>query len=351
MPAPRTYLLDEIATHLNGDVLGEGNPRIIGIATLRRAGPAELSFFTNARYRAELDATRAGAVLLGRNDRDACERPRIICADPYLAYAKAVALLHPAPVPVPGTHSSASVDPTAQIGNGTQIGASSVIGRGAVIGEQVIIGPGCVIGENARIGSGSLLHGNVTVYADVKIGQRAIVHSGAVLGADGFGMAKDGEGWCKIRQIGAVVIGNDVEIGANTTVDRGALDDTVIEDGVKLDNQIQIGHNVHIGAHSAFAGCVGIAGSARIGRRCTIGGGSIVLGHLEIADDVHIGAASVVTKSIIQAGEYTGLYPIQEKAVWARNAALLRNLGKLDQRLRELEAKLERGKINVENGG
>ena len=330
----------EIASHINGELLGDGNPEIRGIATLRHAGPDDLSFLTQARYRPELATTRAGAVLLAHEDRDATQRARIICADPYIAYAKVAALLHPAPSPVPGTHPSAVVDSQASVGRGTQLGAFCSIGKGAVIGEDVIVAPGCVIGENVRIGDQSVLHGNVTAYAGVRIGQRVIVHAGAVLGSDGFGMARDGEGWRKIPQIGGVLIGNDVEIGANTTIDRGALDDTVIEDGVKLDNQIQIGHNVHVGANSAFAGCVGIAGSARIGRRCTIGGGSVVLGHLEIADDVHIGAATVVTKSIRKAGDYAGLYPLQDRTVWARNATLLRNLDKLEQRVRDLEADL-----------
>jgi len=338
MPAPRTYLLAEIASHVDGELLGSGNPGIRGIATLRHAGPDDLSFLTQPRYRRELATTRAGAVLLAQADRDATQRARIICADPYLAYAKAAALFHPAPSPVPGAHHSAAVDPQASVGSGTQIGAFCSIGKGAVIGKDVILAPGCIVEENVHIGNHSVLHGNVTIYAGVKIGQRAIIHAGAVLGSDGFGMARDGEGWRKIPQIGTVIIGDDVEIGANTTIDRGALDDTVIEDGVKLDNQIQIGHNVHVGAHSAFAGCVGIAGSARIGRRCTIGGGSVVLGHLEIGDDVHVGAATVVTKSIRKAGDYAGLYPMQDRTAWARNAALLRNLDKLEKRVRQIEA-------------
>jgi UDP-3-O-[3-hydroxymyristoyl] glucosamine N-acyltransferase len=338
MPEPRTYLLAEIASRIDGELLGDGNTEIRGVATLRHAGPDDLSFLTHSRYRGELATTRAGAVLLSHADRDATQRSRIICADPYLAYAKVAELLHPARSPVPGTHCSAAVDPQASVGSGTQIGAFCSIGKGAVIGKDVILAPGCIIGEYVHVGDHSVLHGNVTIYAGVRIGQRAIIHAGAVLGSDGFGMARDCEGWRKIPQIGSVIIGNDVEIGANTTIDRGALDDTVIEDGVKLDNQIQIGHNVRVGAHSAFAGCVGIAGSARIGRRCTIGGGSVVLGHLEIGDDVHVGAATVVTKSIRKAGEYAGLYPMQERTAWARNAALLRNLEKLEKRIRELEA-------------
>ena len=338
MPEPRTYLLADIASHINGERLGDGNPEIRGIATLLHAGPHDLSFLTRTRHRPELASTRAGAILLAHEDRDATSRARIICADPYLAYAQVAALLHPAPLPEPGIHPSTVVDPEASVGSGTQIGAFCHIGKGANVGRNVIVAPGCIICANVHIGDQSVLHGNITIYAGVKIGKRAIIHAGAVLGSDGFGMARDGEGWRKIPQIGGVMIGDDVEIGANTTIDRGALDDTIIEDGVKLDNQIQIAHNVRIGAHSAFAGCVGVAGSARIGRRCTIGGGSVVLGHLEIADDVHIGAAAVVTKSIPKPGDYAGLYPLQDRALWARNAALLRNLDKLERRVRQLEA-------------
>jgi UDP-3-O-[3-hydroxymyristoyl] glucosamine N-acyltransferase len=346
MSAPRTYLLADIAAHLQGELIGGGNPEIRGIATLEHAGPGDLSFLTHARYRAQLKSTGAAAVLLAAGDRDATQLPRIVCADPYLAYARAASLLYPAPVPVPGIHDSAVVDPRARIGAGTQIGAFCSLAGDVVVGGNVTVAPGCVIGDGVLIGDDSVIHANVSIYPGCRIGKRAIIHAGAVIGADGFGMAREGEGWRKIPQIGRVVVGDDVEIGANTTIDRGALDDTIIEDGVKLDNLIQIGHNVHIGAHSAFAGCVGIAGSAKIGRRCTIGGGSVVLGHLEIADDVHIGAASVVTKSIAKAGKYAGLYPIQERSEWAHNASLLRNLDKLSMRIRAVEAQQGRSKKN-----
>lgn len=341
MPAPRTFLLAEIAAHVEGEILGGGNPEIRGIATLTNATPEDLSFLTHSRYRGQLGATRAAAVLLSHADKDTTGLPRIVCADPYLAYAKAAALLFPAAAVIPGVHQTAIVDASAGIGTGSQIGAYCSIGRGSVIAERVVVAPGCIIGDEVFIGDQSVLHANVVIYSGCRIGRRAIIHSGAVIGADGFGMARDGEGWRKIPQIGIVDIGDDVEIGANTTIDRGALGDTIIECGVKLDNQIQIGHNVRIGAHCAFAGCVGIAGSAKIGRRCTIGGGSVVLGHLEIADDVHIGAASVVTKSIGKPGKYTGLYPLQESAEWARNAALLRNLDRLSRRMRALEQEIE----------
>lgn len=342
MSSPGTYLLADIAACVRGELVGGENPEIRGIATLAHAGPGDLSFLTHPRYRDQLKATGAAAVLLAPIDREATRIPRILCADPYLAYAKAVSLLFPSPEPVAGIHPTAVIDAQAIIGFGSQIGSCCSVGSGAVVAQRGIVSPGCFIGEGVQIGEQCMIHANVSIYPGCRIGKRAIIHAGAVIGADGFGMAREGEGWRKIPQIGGVIIGDDVEIGANTTIDRGALGDTIIEDGVKLDNQIQIGHNVHIGAHSAFAGCVGIAGSAKIGRRCTIGGGAVVLGHLEIADDVHIGAASVVTKSITKAGQYAGLYPIQDRKDWAHNAALLRNLDKLSRKIRELEMEQNR---------
>ena len=218
-----------------------------------------------------------------------------------------------------------------------RIGPGCHIGKRAEVGERACIDAGCAIGDEVRIGEGSRLYPSVVVYARCVIGRRAVVHSGAVIGADGFGMALDAGQWLKIPQIGRAIIGDDVEIGANTTIDRGALDDTLIEDGVKLDNQIQIGHNVRVGAHTAMAGCVGIAGSARIGRHCTLGGGAIVLGHLELADGVHISAGTLVTKSITRPGTYTGVYPLQENRDWSRTAVLLRNIDRLEERIRVLE--------------
>lgn len=342
MPEPRTFRLAEIAKRLGGEVLGEPDVTVSGIATLASAGPADLTFFTKGRYRSQLASTRAGAIILSREERDSTTLPRIVCEDPYAYYAKVAALFYPALSTEPGVHASAVIDPGAKVHASARVGPCCHLARGAEVGERVTLGAGCVIGERTRIGEDSHLHASVVIYHDCSIGRRAIIHSGAVIGADGFGMASEGGRWHKIPQVGKVVIGDDVEIGANTTIDRGALDDTVIEDGVKLDNQIQIGHNVRIGAHSALAGCVGIAGSATIGRHCTIGGGAVILGHLELADGVHIGAAAVVTRSVRSPGEYAGLYPMQEKSEWARNAVLLRNLEKLIERVRALERKLAR---------
>ena len=340
MLTPRTLRLSEIAARLGGELLGDANTPVRGLASLPAAGPEELSFVARARFRSQLEATRAAAVIVGPADRDATRLPRIVCEDPYAYYARVAELFQNESAPEPGVHPSACIEPDVEVSAGASIGPHCFVGRGAFIGERVALGAGCAIGEGARIGGGSRLHARVSVYAGCVIGARAIVHSGAVIGADGFGMAREGEGWRKIPQLGRVVIGDDVEIGANTTIDRGALEDTVIEDGVKLDNQIQVGHNVHIGAHTALAGCVGIAGSAHIGRRCTVGGGAVILGHLEIADDVHIGAASVVTRSIRASGHYAGLYPMQPRDRWARNAVLLRNLEELAARVQALEREL-----------
>jgi len=337
MVAPRTFRLSEIARLVGGELIGDGSLEISGIATLSNATPFDLSFLTQSRYRSHLTSTKAGAVLLCSADRDTTHISRVICPDPYLAFAIVATLFHPPRRAVPGIHPSASVELQSEIAGSAEIGSMCSIAKGVRIGEETVVGAGVHIGENVEIGNQTLIHPNVTIYADCVIGHRVIIHSGAVIGADGFGMARNGEAWMKIPQTGKVVVGNDVEIGANTTIDRGALDDTVIEEGVKLDNQIQIGHNVHIGAHCAFAGCVGIAGSARIGRRCTIGGGSVVLGHIQISDDVHIGAGTIVMKSIARSGDYAGIYPAQKREDWARNAVLLRNLDELVKRVAELE--------------
>jgi len=315
--------LDRIVGRFGGDLAGDGGLRIRQVATLERAGPDEIAFLANPRYRAGLESTRAGAVILSPADAGGFCGNRILSDNPYAYFARVAQLLNPRVAPAVAIHPSA------------------VVAAEARIGEGAVIGAGCVIGEHAIIGAGSLLHANVTVYAGCRIGLRAIIHAGAVIGADGFGFAREATGeWTKIPQIGSVLIGDDVEIGANTTIDRGALDDTVIEDGVKLDNQIQIGHNVRIGAHTAMAGCVGVAGSARIGRRCTFGGGAIILGHLQIADDVSVSAATLVTKSIPQAGSYSGAMPFEPHRDWRRNAAHLRQLDAMARRIRELENRL-----------
>jgi UDP-3-O-[3-hydroxymyristoyl] glucosamine N-acyltransferase len=342
-----SYTLREIAERFGGEVLGDGTTRVARIATLQNAGPDALAFFANPRYQQQLDATAAAAVLVGRAMREATARPRIVCEDPYVYFARVSAFFSPPRAAVAGVHPSAVIDPTSTIASDAEIGPQAVVGSGAVVGAGVIVGAGCVIGAGVVIGAGARLHARVTIYEKCVLGERVIVHSGAVIGADGFGIAMAEGEWLKIPQIGRVVIGSDVEIGANTTIDRGAIDDTILDDGVKLDNQIQIAHNVHIGAHTAIAACTGIAGSTKIGRYCRIGGGSGIAGHLTIADGVEISGHTAITKSIDKPGVYSGLYPFDTNRAWRRNAAYLRHLGDLAERLRALEkqvAALERSK-------
>ncbi len=333
------FSLDELVARFGGRLIGDGRLRIRQVATLERAGPEDFAFLANPKYRKQLKVSHAGAVALAQENAEACPLPCIVSENPYAYYARVARLLNPPATASPGIHPNAVVETV--LPAGVSVGPGSWIGKGASIGAGSVIGPGCIVGQDVTLGEEALLHGNVTIYAGCRIGARAIIHSGAVIGADGFGFAREADGrWGKIPQIGRVLIGDDVEIGANTTIDRGALDDTVVGDGVKLDNQIQVGHNVHIGEHTAMAGCVGIAGSARLGRRCTVGGGAIILGHLTIADDVNISAATLVTKSIGQAGTYTGALPFAAHRDWLRNAAQLRHLDAMSDRIRELEARL-----------
>ncbi|MDD4964022.1 MAG: UDP-3-O-(3-hydroxymyristoyl)glucosamine N-acyltransferase [Gallionella sp.] len=331
------YTLADIAAQLGGQVLGDGNVHIEQVATLEKAQAQHISFLTNRKYQSQLASTQAGALILGAADADASDKPRIISDNPYAYFARVSALLNPLPQPAMSIHPAAHVDPTAQIADTASIAATSVVEAGAVIGAHTVIGEGCYIGANVVIGENVRLYPRVVVYHDCVIGDRLIAHSGVVIGADGFGIAMDEGRWLKIPQIGRVVIANDVEIGANTTIDRGALDDTVIEEGVKLDNQIQIAHNVRIGAHTAIAGCVGIAGSATIGKYCRIGGSAGILGHLQIADHVEIAAFSLIGKSIKSAGSYAAIYPFSTSDEWRKNAVHLRHLDELVKRIKTLE--------------
>ena len=335
-----SYSLREITERFGGEVAGDHSVTVNRVATLEAAAPGDIAFLANERYLPQLRSTRAGAVIVSESARAATRLPRIVCANPYAYFAHVSALFNPARMPRPGIHSAAVVDATAAVAGDAEIGPCAVIGRDARIGTGCVIGAGCYVGDGVTVGGGSRLLPNVTVYHDCVIGERVILHSGVVIGADGFGNAMENERWLKVPQIGRVVIGDDVEIGANTTVDRGALDDTVIEEGVKLDNQIQVAHNVRIGAHTAIAGCVGIAGSAKIGKYCRIGGGSGISGHITIADRVEIGAVTLVAKSISQPGTYTGAYSsFEPHAQWRRNAAQLRHLADLADRVRALEKK------------
>ncbi len=342
-----SYRLADIAARFGGRVLGDGEVRISRVATLEKAQPGQISFLTNSKYRAQLAHTRAGAVILGEADAQVTALPRIVSDNPYACFARVSALLNPLPEAAQGVHPQAVIGAGVRIDPTASVAATAVIGDGVVIGARSVIGAGCCIGANTVIGSRARLYPGVVVYHDCVIGDNLIAHSGAVIGSDGFGIAMDEGRWIKIPQIGRVVIGNDVEIGANTTIDRGALDDTVIEDGVKLDNQIQVAHNVRIGAHTAIAGCAGIAGSAVIGRYCLIGGGARILGHLQLADHVEVAAHTLVGKSIREAGSYAAIYPFSRQDDWRRNAVHLRHLDDLAKRVKALEQQLEKQKSGI----
>ena len=335
-----SYTLAEIVERLGGEVHGDASTRVSQIATLSSAQPHQISFLANLKYRSQLAGSAEGAFIMGRDAAQASSKPRIIADNPYTYFARVSALFNPSYTAVPGVHSSAVVHPEACIADDASIGANAVVEQGAKIGAGSIIGAGSVVGRDCIIGSACLLYANVTVYHGSVIGDRVILHSGCVIGSDGFGLAPDDGRWLKIPQIGSVVIGNDVEIGSNTTVDRGALDDTVIEEGVKLDNQIQIAHNVRIGAHTAIAACTGIAGSAKIGAHCTIGGAAMIFGHIEIAERVNISTNTLITKSLTQAGTYTSALPFSEHSEWLKNAVQMRHLDSMAKRIRALEKKL-----------
>jgi UDP-3-O-[3-hydroxymyristoyl] glucosamine N-acyltransferase len=340
--ASKSFSLAELAGQFGGTVIGDAAVRIRQVAPLETAGPDDLSFLTNRKYQKLLSTTRAAAVLLAQDSADATQLPRIVCKNPYASYARIAALINPEARPAAGIHAKAVVDAQASIAPSASIGPCAVIEKGAEIGDGVVIGANCFVGRGVRIGAHSRLHPNATIYHDCVVGARVILHSGVVIGADGFGMAMDEGRWLKIPQIGRVVIGDDVEVGASTTIDRGALDDTIIEEGVKLDNQIQIGHNCHIGAHTAIAGCTGIAGSTRIGKYCLLGGNAMISGHLTITDRVIISGGTLVAKSISEPGTYTAVFPMQPHAQWRKNAALVRHLHELMERVRSLEDEVKK---------
>jgi UDP-3-O-[3-hydroxymyristoyl] glucosamine N-acyltransferase len=331
------FSLRQLAAELGARLRGDGNVRISALATLQRAGEGDLSFLASPRYRKYLASTNASAVILAEADAPAAPVAVLVSDNPYLCYARAAQLLYPQPRIRPGIHPGAVIDGTAQIAPGAQIAAHCVIGPGVRIATDTMIGPGCVIGDGVHIGAGSRLVARVTVLGQAHIGERVIIHPGAVIGADGFGLARDRQRWEKIPQVGSVRVGDDVEIGANTTIDRGALDDTVIGAGVKIDNQVQVGHNVRIGAHTAIAGCVGISGSAVIGSHCTLAGGVGIVGHLEITDHVHVTGMSMVTHSILRPGTYSAGTPLMDNRGWKRNAVRFKQLDDLARRISEVE--------------
>ena len=345
-------IVQSLAGQADAELLGNPETLIERLSTLEAAGPSDLTFLSNPRYLGQLAQSAAACVVVAPSAREAALKRGacIVVADPYHYFALITQLWKRQhfPAPAPHIHPSASIDPAATLAPGVSIGAFACIAAGAVIEAGARIAEHCVIGRNVQIGADSRLSARVTVGDDCRIGARCILHPGVVIGADGFGFAPHGGQWVKIEQLGAVRIGNDVEIGANTCIDRGALQDTVLEDGVKLDNLVQIAHNVRIGQHSAMAGCVGVAGSATIGAHCTVGGGAIVLGHLRLADGVHVSAATTVTRSLLKPGLYTGLFPIDDNAAWEKNAATLKQLHALRDRLKQAEKSLQHLQATLE---
>jgi len=334
------FTLGELAERVGARVLGDDACVISGVASLKNAQPGDISFLANSRYRKYLRNSEASAVILGVSDQDGCEINRLIVDDPYLCYARVATLLHPPRQRTVDRHPTAVISAESDVHPSASVGPNCVIEAGVSIGENSEIAAGCYVGEGAVIGCDSCVSVNVSICNGSRIGDRTLIHPGVVIGGDGFGLASNQGRWFKVPQLGRVVIGSDVEIGANTTIDRGALEDTVLEDGVKLDNQIQVAHNVHIGAHTAIAGCTGIAGSVRIGRHCAIGGGVGILGHLEIVDRVHITAMSLVTKSIEKPGVYSSGTPLEENRSWRKNYARIRQLDSIARRLKCLETEL-----------
>jgi UDP-3-O-[3-hydroxymyristoyl] glucosamine N-acyltransferase len=334
--------LGELARLTGGELRGKPAHKISGVATLTAAGPDDIAFLADDHYLPQLKRCRAGAVILDPAHADACPGNALLTDNPHLAFARIAQALYPAETPAAGIHPSAVVHPGANVASTASIGAHCVVGENATIAARACLGPHCVVGDQAEVGEDTRLVAHVVLLARCRIGKRGLVHPGAVIGADGFGFARDGVRWVKVPQLGRVIIGDDVEIGANTAVDRGALNDTVIGDGVKLDNLIQVAHNVQIGEHTALAGQAGVAGSAVIGKRCTVGGQAVILGHLEMTDDVHVTATSLVTKSLQEPGAYSSSLKALPVASWRRNVARLHQIEALVQRVTELEKQIRK---------
>jgi UDP-3-O-[3-hydroxymyristoyl] glucosamine N-acyltransferase len=335
--------LGELAVRFGCELRGNPDTRIDGVAALAAAHERAISFLAHPRYRRTLANTRAAAVILDSAAAAECPVASLVCENPYATYARIAAWLHPLPPVVPGVHASAIIDPEARIDPSACVGPLAVIGAGARIGARAFIGPHCFIAAGASVGEDARLVARVTLGERVSLGARDIVHPGAVLGGDGFGFAPEAGAWVKVPQLGGLQIGADVEIGANTTIDRGAIGDTVIEDGVKLDNQIQIGHNCRVGAHSVLAGCVGISGSTTIGRHCMIGGAVGIVGHIAICDEVSITGLSLVSRSITRPGVYSGGIPVEDIGTWRRIVGRLKRIDSWAVRLAAVERKTNLG--------
>lgn len=336
------WTLEKIASEIDAKLVGEAEKVITGVGTLQNATDTDISFLANPKYRQYLKSTSAGCVIVSPADLAEVNTNALVIEDTYVAYAKVASLLYPEEQPDTGIHPSVVIGDNCSIADSARIAGQVFIGSNVQIGENAIIGPGCILDNDVVIKANSMLVANVTLCRKVIIGERVRIHPGVVIGADGFGIANNNGQWLKIPQVGKVIIGNDVEIGANTTIDRGAIDDTIISDGVKLDNQIQIGHNVFIGEHTVIAGCVGISGSTRIGSHCAIGGGTGIAGHIEITDGVQLTGMSMVTKSIMTAGSYSSGIPVEPTREWHRNVVRYRQLDKLNDKLKKLEAKLDK---------
>lgn len=329
--------LAELAVRFGCELRGDPDATVERVGSLEAATDRELTFLANPRYVRHLAATRAGAVVLDAGSADRCPVPALIAANPYATYARIAQLLHAEPAFQAGVHPGAVVEPDAQVEAGAWIAAGAYVGHGARVGARTFVGPGCAILQGARIGADCRLVARVTICRDVVVGDRCIFAPGAVVGADGFGHAPDKDGYVKIPQVGSVVVGNDVDVGANTTIDRGTIGDTVIEDGVKIDNLCMIAHNVRVGAHTVMAAMVGVAGSASIGRRCMLGGQVGVVGHLSICDDVAVTGKTMISRTISKPGVYSGSLPADEARSFRRNSARFQKLDELARRVRRLE--------------
>ena len=336
------YTLRDLADKVGAELLGEADCQIDSIATLSNAGPGSISFLSNPHFRKQLATTKASAVIISQSDKDDLHTNGLIVPDPHVAYAKIATLLHPLKNRQSGIHASAVVDASAIVDPSAWIGPCAVVAKGARIGANCYIGPGSFVGEDVSIGPDSLFVANVTIFHGTQIGQRAIFHPGVVVGSDGFGLANDQGKWIKIPQVGRLIIGDDVEIGANSAIDRGAIENTVIEDGVKIDNLVHIAHNVHIGAHTVLAGQIGIAGSTKIGKHCAMGGQVGIAGHIEIADHVTITGRTMVTHSITEAGTYSSGTPVDANLRWRKNAARFRQLDELARTVKRLQKQVEK---------
>jgi len=332
------WTLTEIAKHIDGVVHGDESHRVKAVATLQSAQSDQLSFLSNAKYTKYLTATKAGVVIVSQEKLIDVPLHAIVVDDPYIAYAKAATLLNQQDRKQSGIHPSAVIDANCKIDPTAYISAQVVIGADVEIGANVVIGPACVLLDGVKIGDNTELVANVTICKGVSIGSDALLHPGAVIGADGFGIANDHGRWIKVPQVGTVQIGNNVEIGANTTIDRGAIEDTIIANGVKIDNLVQIAHNVNIGEHTVIAGCAGVAGSSTIGAHCALAGGAGVAGHLNICDGVQITGMALVTKSISVPGVYSAGFPAEPNHKWHRNVVRYRQMDKLAARVKKLEA-------------